>query len=835
MQSTFGIASAQGVRRALALLLTVVLSVVAAPSIVQAQTQDVQFTEGLRQRRLFVLAESFAGERLASSGIAPLDRAELLIELLRTYGEHALHSPPIERPQLWAEAARRSAEFRRKYKTNPRVFLVQFQAALGLLAQGQLARQEAQVGGSETEAMNAARAQTRRAIREFETLLNDVERAIPQRRQSSGEAGELSADELFSLKNNVLLQLGEAYENQSLCYKPQSDDRIASLTVALEHLAESIKQLPAGHPLTLDVRLQQAVCMRLRGDLPHSERLLASLVNAETPIGIRQQATAELVRIRLAQNKATTAREVLKRAGSGHPELDFAYLETLATLIKASKDHDADPLRKEAIALVGKIEDRHGPYWGRRSSQLLVRIAGDAEGGAGLEILGRTAEALYLKGDYDRALGAYEKASDRAVALGQMDIAFKHRLTAAFIEKKRDHADEYVRRLRETALRLAEYKKASDAHLAAISATTQMARSDRTKIKLYEELLLEHLDSWPGSESADQVRLWLGRMRAAQKNWPEAIAAYSSIRQSSNHFGAAIRNLAPCWQAHLKAVHAQGGEVAELADRAASFYESVLVDESGNPPETWSALDQVAALNAARIRIRYRPSELASAEQLLKAALQASPDAEIDWTRNARAWLVVALSGQGRANEASQWISSLAGANPDDLFQVVVQLHEFGSQANQATVKALLSVEQQAVTILAPVAGKLDQPSQLNLQIIQGELLLRTGQVKESQSLFRQLVAAHPKRGAVQEGYAKSLSASRTSANEALVQWRIVAAGSKKESSRWYRAKYYLARAYFDLGRKKDAADRIRYLQQTSKMDTPLKARFEALLKDCQK
>ncbi len=819
-------------RRAFALLLALLLS---PHSDAAGQAQDVRFAEGLRQRRLFGLAESFAAERLESSAVPPLERAELLIGLLRTYGEHALHSPPSERQKLWAEAARRSDEFRRKYKKNPRVFLVQLQAALGLLAQGELARQEAQVGGSETEAMTAARAQTRRAIREFETLLQDLEQAIPQRRQARSEAGELSADELFSLKNNVLLRLGQAYENQALCYEPQSDDRVASLTVALEHLAESLKQLPAGHSLTLDVRLQQAVCFRLRGDLPQSERLLASLISAETPIQIRQQATAELVRIRLTQGQAGTAREMLRQAGSGHPELDYAYLETLATLIKNAGSHNADPLRKEAIALVSKIEDRHGAYWGRRSSQLLVRIAGDAEGGAGLEILRRTAEALYLKGDYDRALPAYEKASDRAVALGQIEAAFNHRLTAALIEKKRDHADEYVRRLRETALQLAQYKKASDAHLGAISASIRLARSDRSKIKLYEQLLLEHLETWPGSESADQVRLWLGRMRAAQKNWPEAIAAYSSIRQSSNHFGAAVRSVSPCWQAHLQSVQAAGGEVIELADQAASFFESVLVGSSGEFPETWSSLDQIAALDAARIRIRYRPNDLASSERLLKAALEASPDAEGNWTRNARAWLVVALSGQGRASEAAESISALAGANPNDLFQVVVQLHELGTQSNPAAARALQSVEQQAVNILTPGARGLSEADQLTLQIIQGELLLQAGKAREAQSVFSGLAAAHPKRGDVREAYAKALSATRATANDALGQWRIVAAGSKKESGRWYRAKYYLARAYFDLGKKKDAADRIRYLQQTSKMDTPLKAQFNTLLQECLK
>ena len=72
----------------------------AAAGAVRAEPSDEAFIEGLRARRLFSLAETYCRDRLAEADLSDPDRAELVIELARTYAQHALNTSPAERGPL---------------------------------------------------------------------------------------------------------------------------------------------------------------------------------------------------------------------------------------------------------------------------------------------------------------------------------------------------------------------------------------------------------------------------------------------------------------------------------------------------------------------------------------------------------------------------------------------------------------------------------------------------------------------------------------------------------------------------------------------------------------
>ena len=63
----------------------------------QAQSRDQQLIAGLRDRRLFELAESFCRQKLAAPNLDDAAKTELTVELLRTYALHAIHEAPAER------------------------------------------------------------------------------------------------------------------------------------------------------------------------------------------------------------------------------------------------------------------------------------------------------------------------------------------------------------------------------------------------------------------------------------------------------------------------------------------------------------------------------------------------------------------------------------------------------------------------------------------------------------------------------------------------------------------------------------------------------------------
>ena len=128
--------------------------------------------------------------------------------------------------------------------------------------------------------------------------------------------------------------------------------------------------------------------------------------------------------------------------------------------------------------------------------------------------------------------------------------------------------------------KLTHFNQAGEAHMGAIMAAVQLARADRSQLKLYEELLAEHVDRWPAEETAHQARMWIGKMWAARRNWGEAIRAYGAVTQQSGHFGSAVRAIAPCWRAYLDEIQQSGEATDEAAGRACIYFETLVIDEN---------------------------------------------------------------------------------------------------------------------------------------------------------------------------------------------------------------------------------------------------------------
>src|SRR5687768_9215474 len=108
-----------------------------APSVATAQFPSVEerFIAGLRQRRLFELAEKHCQSKLAEQSLLPVERATLTIELIRTLVQHAAFARPEDRAALWQKARTTAAEFLASHSKNPRLILVRFQDALTPLAE----------------------------------------------------------------------------------------------------------------------------------------------------------------------------------------------------------------------------------------------------------------------------------------------------------------------------------------------------------------------------------------------------------------------------------------------------------------------------------------------------------------------------------------------------------------------------------------------------------------------------------------------------------------------------------------------------------------------------
>ncbi len=806
------------------------------------ESEDGQLLKGLRQRGLFEAARHHCQARLQVPDISMAERTEWTMEWIRTHAQHALSLPADTRPDQWQQARKVAADYLQRYPRSPQRVLIQVQASLTALARGELLQQEATVAFRPAETLEAARGSLREAVRGLEQLDATLSRTLPGSSQQAGP-DVISRDRLMTLQYHVQYQLARAYRNQALCYPEGSADRIAALQKALDQLAKPLTQLAKDDVLVGPIQRDQAICLRWLGKLAEARQIIGQLHQADRDPKLQLEARAELIWIELVAGQLDRALELVqqpRQLGSiSSPELDLVRLET--SLLQwqqarqANQAEVAQQWQQRAVAMVRFMESEHGSYWGRRGEMRLLKVAGRDT--SNLEILHRTADDLYLKGKLEEALAAYEQAGTLAQQGGAMQEAFQLWYKAALVEQKRNRPTAYVARLRKLAQTLPSHPQAGNVHLVAIQATYQQLKDPQQDRAAYLQLLEEHLDLWPQSMTVNRARVWLGNEHRRLGKMDQAIEVYQGVAVEFPQYVAVLEILEACWQTQLKALPENSPETRQAVGEAIHFFEALVLGTEGQFPRRWSPVTRYAALVAARFRIQGSNRGLEQVAAMLRAALTGEPSADPAWRFSASGLLALALAGQGKQEQADAIIRQLGAGEPRQIFQTVVAL---ATLTRRATGNARTQLAQLQLILTAQLkdrTGQLSASDQLQFKQLRGQALADAGRFEEAQKLFQQLVMDQPRSGSIQETYAELLSASKDPQHwqQALQQWRRVGQFSPPKSARWYRSKYQVAETYLRLGKRQEAAARIRYLQATSGLEASgMQARFEALLKRCQ-
>lgn len=833
-------------------LIFVVAATASSRLFAEGTVDDERFLAGLCERRLFRLAELHCQNRLATSDLSTADRAALVTELIRTLAAHAVNSRPEERAELWQQAHAAAAEYRREHAADSRLVLVRVQAALADLARGELARQEAEivaVASAAAERRTEAQTAVRQAIRSLDQIDGELVKDIPQRERTKPRGDELTADELRSVRHNVQYQLARAFRNQALTYPPGSADRVAGLTQAVERLDESLTQIDESNSLHAPIRVERAICRRYLGDPAAARQELAAIESSNAPAAIRLQARAEIARCWLDARQSQSALQAIERGGRtldgrASSDLDLAILETQIALWKAAvaanDGEQTKSWRDKAVATTKFIEQQHGGFWGRRGDLLLIAAAGRSELAGDAEILTRAADDLFRKGELADAAAAYERAA--AAAGSDADLAFQLRYKSALVHQQRkDHAAAAAV-LREFSMGMSQHKDAAKAHLLAAWNAAQAARTDNTLLADYAELLDEHLRAWPSDPTIATAGLWLGKLKEGQRDWPAAAAAFLRVPHGTESFDEALRGAVRCQTARLEGLQTANEPTADDAKSAAAALLAAIRIDGETWPEKWTATDRFAVESAARVWLRFTDDQFAAAEDVLQRALQASPPPDAAWRATARALLVVALAGQpSKRAEAESLLSELGGGSPAELLPMLDSLTAIARRSPAAVRRDLANLQLAVIDKLLPAAGTLATLSPADarkLAVLQAQTLAVAERSAEATAAFAELARRFPDDGSIQQQYAELLSQSRdpASLNQALEQWRVIAARSPAQSDRWYRAKHAIALALLQLGRPSEAADRIRYLQTVPPgiADESWKTQFADLLRRCE-
>lgn len=808
----------------------------------------------LRERRLHSILAWYA-DWLAVHLPANHPRlAELVCEHSRSLVDQALESPPDGRASLWQQAATAVHEFAKKHPDHPRLTLVELQAGLVELAQGELGREEALAAGA-TEAAEEVRARLRESIRLLQTAANHVQKLI--RSQPRNQQAAFSTRELLALGQNIAFQLARAYRNQGLAYPPDSADRVNALQQAQELLGP-LAQLETEHALAWPARLDEIQVLRLLGDLEQADARLALVMKAELPERLRQAAQAEALRLALAHGdlhqaislaEATTAQR-----GPPAPDLLLALLEVwLAAWQQASEQKAAgDPLqaegapeqpadvatqrfRDQAAAMVQAM-GQYGPYWSRRAEALLAHRARHLAATGDAELVRHAAAGLFRKGQIDQALEALAQARDAAMAAGDPAAAFEAAFMAAAMLESVTRNSEASALYRSAALTDTQNAKAAKAHLQAVYlvAHTSTGSQDAGATRA---LLEEHLRTWPEAPTAMQARVWLGRLHELAEAWYDAVAVYQQVPLDDRLGPEALAGAVRAYESLLAQSVQQGKDVSDVAATAGDHFASLVQGGKGTFPDEWSPAQREAAMAAARLWLLYSKQRYRQAERLLLAGLNGSPPPPAEWQAAAQGWLVFALAAQGERARAQEHLAQLSHSSSRELVELVLAVDPLLAAATQRVQRELALLQLALFEHLGARLSELADHEQAALAICHLRALLAAEDGQAALAEAQRIAEAWPDAGKVQEACALLLTDSLQPELVRLAagRWQGIAARLSPGTDRWARANYYLALTWERLGQKKKAAALARYVQRLypAAGSEELRAQYAALLKRC--
>lgn len=813
------------------------------------ERHDWQFVHGLVERRLFDLAAIECQRQLAAVDLAFPARVDWTVELMRILAQRAIHAPPAGREPHWQAAHDVAERFLTEFDSESRRVLVLVQDALTRLAQGELARMEAEVAVDPQAALGHARQtihQAARALEDYDRLLiQQIARAAAE----TAAGSELGSAELFALQNHVRFELARALRNQALCYPPDSDDHLAALSLALEQLKRTLSQLQSDDPLAWRAYLDLATCHRLLGSFDLALHTLVAPLSSSAPPEIRQRAIAESALVTIAQGQPlqalTALREAREQTTTALAELDFAYLQAVLALwqtaAEAKQEAEGRKWQAEAAATVAGIERTHGTYWGRRAALQLLSVADSGTAPGNAEILGRAADELYAKEQFAEAIVAYERGANQARATRDLTAAWQLEQKAAAIEQQLEQFDAASQRLERLALEQSDPGSAARNHLLAAWNAAQDTRLHTEKGPRYERLLETHLERWPEEPTSQQARLWLGRWHERQQRWEQAARAYQGISPEAEQFPVAVESLARCWRQLLARRAADDETADELLANALQYLDALILDTQGQWPATWSSAQRSAAMATAALRIDHLRSGYTDAQRVLQAALWGTPDPTVSWREEAQSLLVIALAGQpSQLDQARALLEEVRTETPQRLPEIVQRLARL-AQHHPDMATALAPLQLAAIEAFAADPLPLEGQQQLQIDQARAAALSAAGRSDESIEILQRLAQTHPDHATIQLELARALTArsDAPSLSRAIVQWQQIARRLRPDTPAWYEAKYGLALALYQRNQTNDrsvASQQLRYLKVTSQVDqSPWSKDVDELLQRCER
>ncbi|MCA9186607.1 MAG: hypothetical protein R3E01_08415 [Pirellulaceae bacterium] len=838
---------------------------------IAAERNDLRLVRSLREARLFYLAGELCRDKLNQSDISPEDLNVWTGERIQNEVALARQLPPSEREARWNTISETVAEYEQAHSRDPRLIVVRMQGALAWLTRAELEVERLRVGT--TNDIDDVRQKLRETIQQIVELQENAQQLLRESYRAARRTTEtMESSELLALQGHLVFYLAHAYRLQAESYPQASADRAHAATLAVAQLQNSVADQAPAVVVWLS-RRESIICQRLLENYRAAAAQCAHWLDDEgLPDDLRGPLLAESIRIAIDQQKldeAATRWETLLQQGDWLKQsADVALVGVecrVAQWQAAIERHDESGVSRYqqlASAAVRQIEQDHDAYWLRRAEGLLIESAtsqSQAMAGASTsgDVLVRTAEGLYRRGQVDEAIATLDKAVT-ALNSGTQDgtaskDAFPLAFQAAAMEHERNHFAEALGRFRTLALQQKTHPRAAEAHRMAVLDAANVLReeSSNDNLRQYTSLLEEHLANWPQVESADTVRWWQARLLQNRGQYLAAAESYLGIRPSHPNYVQAVLAASDCQLQEAPSTDADRSinpavfspdmaryptTTLERAGRAARQFESLWQSHRGQAALSKAALAEL--VSAARIRMRFGLGDYEMVwSELSRQATDVSQN-ESDGgalARKARLVLIATAAGVQRWQEAHQLLLDTPELTTPELAELLLAWESIGlghdtEDARRETAQLRLDALEHG----APAVQSADAATQRLFGIIKAWSLADTGRIREAIESFGPWQAALPDDGDIQEAYGTILSKSpiHEVLEEARDHWRTVANRADDGTPRWFRARYALARTHWLLGDRERAREVVAFVQALHPQlgGEPIAGKFRELL-----
>jgi hypothetical protein len=809
----------------------------------------------LRRRGLFRLAETYCLERLSRNDLAPAQRADLTIELARALAEHAAVVQEPERAELWDRARTTLEGFLKREPDNPRLLLIEAQAALLPATIGHVDRQE-----TELEPFDEAAAQkATKILNDAVEKLRALERRIAERlrKPPRGAAeGELKQFEVRSLGAHVRFRLASALIDLAYLSPAESPER-AALLLEAQKIAKSVPEAGEDAELVWLSRLAFVECSRLLGDPGRTLKELDILEKQSPPPEFADRLLAERVRTLMAQKRFAEAAALLDDAERRRASIsgEFALLGIELPFLRWQSQKSAadaplpDSLLKTLEERLARIPSDGD--WKFRGERLVQQLRDINQYGPELAGVAGKAQSAFAAGRDKEAIESYGEAAALAHSTGRSELAFHFGFTRASIEIKARKWTDAAADLSELVEQFPKNPKAAEAHLLAAFALGRAYDEKPTPARReeYTRALEEHRARYAGSPTVREATWMLAKLNERRGKITAALEQFKSIPREHKRGAAAEVAIASCYESILERLR----EIREPVDAWQEEAVATLREILARSPKTnaWSPATAEVAMRLARILLHEEPPQFAAADKLLiqaETALGAAANDSAEAGADAvsprvatralvRQLQVISLAGQGRFVDARELLQQLSTTSPAELLRILDGIAPLRSGETDDPFHDLGELQLEAALRLDKHRTNLAPAEQRRLDECLARAYVAVGQTRRGIEIYEALLQQSPRDRALMTSYAELLTRCGTAdcLKKAVTAWRKLEGLCEEATPEWFAMRYQVCHALVLMKETQEACKLVKVTRLVyPKIDDPaLQKKFAELEARC--